>query len=118
MPRGKRSTPFRGKSPRGGRGGGRGGSTSFIPFAGAGTLKGSQHALSLQEEARNTTGRTHWGDSDQKLRNLRVNFVSAGTYDPPNLKDALESLSLVSNSPRLRTYTPPTMLCNTDSRDL
>ena len=103
MPRGKKSTPQRGKSPRGGRAGGRGGSsTSFVPFAGSrtGTPRGGHHALSLQEEARNTTGRSHWGDSDQKLRNLRVNFVSAGTYDPPNLKDALDSLSLVSHSPK------------------
>jgi len=108
----------RGKTPRGGRAGGRGGLASFIPLASASTSRGGHHPLSLQEEARNTTGRNHWGDSGQKLRNLKVNFVSAGTYDPPNLKDALESLSLVSSTLSTRCSKFFTILGNIDSGNL
>ena len=57
-------------------------------------LSDRRNGLTLQEEARNTKG--HWGDSDKKLRNSKVNFVSAGSYNP-QLKEALEGLSLVGS---------------------
>ncbi|KAH8592225.1 hypothetical protein B0O99DRAFT_597275 [Bisporella sp. PMI_857] len=88
MPRGKRGGGPRGKlySKNGGR-------VSFQPLSGAGSSRDERHAFTLADEARNTE-RHHWGDSVQKLRNSKIAFVSAGTYDPPNLRDALASLSL------------------------
>ncbi|KAG9247491.1 hypothetical protein BJ878DRAFT_177841 [Calycina marina] len=107
MPRAKKYPQRGGKAGHGARGGsgrgrGSGYSTSaLVPFVGAGnhnkSRDGGQHTLSLQDEARNTAGRTQWGDSNVKLRNMKIKFVSAGAYDPPNLREALESMTLKSS---------------------
>ncbi|KAI9643462.1 squalene synthetase-like protein [Ciborinia camelliae] len=106
MPRNKRGGA-RGRgnfsSPRGGRGTPNPG-TSFIPFAGAyvpqGPHTGNVHiffnaiSFTLQEEARNTERHHSFWNSDQRLRDTKVSFVSAGEFKPPDLiKDSEEALA-------------------------
>ncbi|QSZ31299.1 hypothetical protein DSL72_000862 [Monilinia vaccinii-corymbosi] len=96
MPRNKRGGAHgRGyfNSPRGG-GGTPNPGTSFIPFAGAYVPQRSHTGFTLQEEARNTERHHSYWNSDQRLRDTKVSFVSAGEFKPPDLiKDSEEALA-------------------------
>ncbi|TGO18745.1 hypothetical protein BTUL_0008g01300 [Botrytis tulipae] len=99
MPRNKRGGA-RGRgnfsSPRGGRGTPTPG-TSFIPFAGTYVPQRPQTGFTLQEEARNTERHHSFWNSDQRLRDTKVSFVSAGEFNPPDLiKDSEEALAGMS----------------------
>ncbi|KAM0129796.1 hypothetical protein ACHAO1_008300 [Botrytis cinerea] len=113
MPRNKRGgARGRGKfsSPRGGRGTPTPG-TSFIPFAGAYVPQRPQTGFTLQEEARNTERHHSFWNSDQRLRDTKVSFVSAGEFNPPDLiKDSEEALAGMS----LESTEPPTENLNQD----
>ncbi|KAJ8063795.1 hypothetical protein OCU04_007656 [Sclerotinia nivalis] len=95
MPRNKRGgTRGRGNfsSPRGGRGTPNPG-TSFVPFAGAYVPQRPHTGFTLQEEARNTERHSFW-NSDQRLRDTKVSFVSAGEFKPTDLiQDSEEALA-------------------------
>lgn len=57
--------------------------------------------FTLQEEARNTERHQSFWDTDQRLRDTRVNFVSAGTLEstkPKDTEDALARLTLDSDN--------------------
>ncbi|TGO51324.1 hypothetical protein BCON_0163g00050 [Botryotinia convoluta] len=99
MPRNKRGGA-RGRgnfsSPRDGRGTPTPG-TSFIPFAGTYVPQRPQTGFTLQEEARNTERHHSFWNSDQRLRDTKVSFVSAGEFNPPDLiKDSEEALAGMS----------------------
>ncbi|ESZ90648.1 hypothetical protein SBOR_8965 [Sclerotinia borealis F-4128] len=96
MPRNKRGGA-RGRgnfsSPRDGRGTPNPG-TSFVPFAGAYVPQRPQTGITLQEEARNTERHHSSWNSDPRLRDTKVSFVSAGEFKPPDLiKDSEEALA-------------------------
>ncbi|KAG4028712.1 hypothetical protein MFRU_019g00060 [Monilinia fructicola] len=96
MPRNKRrGTHGRGNfsSPRGGHASPNPAS-SFIPFAGAYIPQRPHAGFTLQEEARNTERHHSYWNSDQRLRDAKVSFVSAGEFKPPDLiKDSEEALA-------------------------
>ncbi|APA14188.1 hypothetical protein sscle_12g089580 [Sclerotinia sclerotiorum 1980 UF-70] len=105
MPRNKRGgTRGRGNfsSPRGGRGTPNPG-TSFIPFAGAYVPQRPHTGFTLQEEARNTERHHSFWNSDQRLRDTKVSFVSAGEFKPTDLiqdsEEALAGMTLESAEP-------------------
>ncbi|KAI9749904.1 MAG: FG-nucleoporin nsp1 [Chaenotheca gracillima] len=97
MARGGRS---RGKS-RGGRGTPRGGrnQVSFVPASNSSphtngfkpTNENERHSYSLRDEAKNTGSRRDGWSSEIKLRNSKVNFVSAGHLHGKDLEGSDEA---------------------------
>ncbi|KAH6721368.1 hypothetical protein BKA61DRAFT_666121 [Leptodontidium sp. MPI-SDFR-AT-0119] len=97
MPRPKKA-PKRGNFQASRDGGRKPVDTSFVPFSGTSTPR-KGHAFTLQEEARNTERHQSFWNTDQRLRDSRVNFVSAGRTvptEPENTQAALAELTLES----------------------
>ncbi|CZR57395.1 uncharacterized protein PAC_07284 [Phialocephala subalpina] len=93
MPRTKRP-PRRGNHQQGaGRGGRQNLETSFVPFAGTSTPRRGEHGFTLQEEARNTGRHQSFWNTDQRLRDTKVSFVSAGALEPTMPKDPEAALA-------------------------
>ncbi|KAG4433178.1 hypothetical protein IFR05_011338 [Cadophora sp. M221] len=90
MPRPKKAPKRRNfQASRGGR---KAVDTSFVPFSGTSTPRKS-HGFTLQEEARNTERHQSFWNTDQRLRDSRVNFVSAGRTVPTEPEDAQAALA-------------------------
>ncbi|TGO41768.1 hypothetical protein BHYA_0016g00050 [Botrytis hyacinthi] len=123
MPRNKRGGA-RGRgnfsSPRGGRGTPTPG-TSFIPFAGTYVPQRPQTGFTLQEEARNTERHHSFWNSDQRLRDTKVSFVSAGEFNPPDLikdsEEALAGMSLESAELPAGSLTQDVKIANRETRE-
>ncbi|KAF7943291.1 hypothetical protein EAE96_011220 [Botrytis aclada] len=122
MPRSKRGGA-RGRgnfsSPRGGRGTPTPG-TSFTPFAGTYVPQRPQTGFTLQEEARNTERHHAFWNSDQRLRDTKVSFVSAGEFNPPDLikdsEEALAGMSLESAELPAGSLTQDVKMANRETR--
>ncbi|KAH7369918.1 hypothetical protein BKA65DRAFT_487332 [Rhexocercosporidium sp. MPI-PUGE-AT-0058] len=72
--------------------------TSFVPFSGTSAPK-KGHAFTLHEEARNTERHPSFWNTDQRLRDSRVSFVSAGRIvpiEPEDTEAALAEMTLES----------------------
>ncbi|KAE8449924.1 hypothetical protein EG329_007063 [Mollisiaceae sp. DMI_Dod_QoI] len=80
-------------APRGGR---RGMETSFVPFDGTSSPRRNRNGFTLQDEARNTEHHQLSLNTDQRLRDTRVSFVSAGALDSTRPKDAEDALAEMS----------------------
>ncbi|KAN0101766.1 hypothetical protein V8E51_012276 [Hyaloscypha variabilis] len=84
MPRAKKA------APRGNHGGGR---ARGGHITGTASPRRTHGGLTLQEEARNTERHQSFWATDQRLRDTKVNFVSAGTLDSTKPKDAETALA-------------------------
>ncbi|KAF8849616.1 hypothetical protein BDZ45DRAFT_634123 [Acephala macrosclerotiorum] len=101
MPRTKRP-PRRGNHhQQAGRGGRQNLETSFVPFAGTSTPRRGEHGFTLQEEARNTERHQSFWNTDQRLRDSKVTFISAGALEPTIPKDPEAALAeMTLDSPK------------------
>ncbi|KAK0101508.1 hypothetical protein ONS95_006675 [Cadophora gregata] len=98
---------FKKASKRGNSQGPQGGSrkaldTSFAPFSGTSAPRKGHGNFTLQEEARNTERHLSFWNTDQKLRDSKVSFVSAGRIvptEPDDAEAALADMTLGSPKP-------------------
>ncbi|KAL2072301.1 hypothetical protein VTL71DRAFT_11644 [Oculimacula yallundae] len=97
MPRSKKA-PKRGNFQNSRGGGRKPVDTSFVPFSGTSTPQ-KGHGFTLQDEARNTERGASFWKTDQRLRDSKVSFVSAGRVvptQPDETEAALAEMSLGS----------------------
>ncbi|KAK2628887.1 hypothetical protein QTJ16_001990 [Diplocarpon rosae] len=100
MPKPKRVSK-RGNFQAASRGGRRAVNASFVPFEGTSTRQRG-HGFTLQDEARNIQRHSSFWNTDQRLRDSKVSFVSAGKFEPTKLEAneaALADMSLESPDP-------------------
>ncbi|PBP19684.1 G-patch and R3H domain-containing protein c [Diplocarpon rosae] len=100
MPKPKRAWK-RGNFQAASRGGRRAANASFVPFEGTSTPQRG-HGFTLQDEARNIERHSSFWNTDQRLRDSKVSFVSAGKFEPTKLEvneAALADMSLESRNP-------------------
>ncbi|KUJ10592.1 uncharacterized protein LY89DRAFT_739596 [Mollisia scopiformis] len=75
--------------------------TSFVPFSNTAAPRRDHNGFTLQDEARNTERHHSFWNTDQRLRDSQVTFVSAGTLDSTKPKDTEAALAeMTLDSPK------------------